>query len=96
MERYRTMARPSRRTAPRSTELELLPDRAFVLHLDAGARPPRHVAGRIEHITSGAVARFRSLRELWAFLEEVLRGQAAGEQEPVPSARRGRKGKGES
>jgi hypothetical protein len=57
--------------------LELSPDRAFVLHLDASARPPRRVAGRVEHITSGRVAHVTSLRELLVFLEEVLRAVPA-------------------
>jgi len=52
--------------------LELAPDRAFVLHLDTRARPPRHLLGRIEHVTSGHVARVTSLRELLAFMARVL------------------------
>jgi hypothetical protein len=57
--------------------LELPPDRAFVLHLDARAQPPRRMLGRIEHVTSGRIARIRSLRELLTFLREVL-GDVAG------------------
>jgi len=44
-----------------------------VLHLDARARPPRSVLGRIEHVTSGRVARITSLRGLVTFLNDVLR-----------------------
>ena len=56
--------------------LELSPDRAFVLHLDARAQPPRRVVGRVEHVTSGKVAHVASFRELVAFLTDVLRDQA--------------------
>jgi hypothetical protein len=58
--------------------LELPPDRAFVLHLDARAQPPRRVIGRVEHVTSGRVTHVTSLRELLAFLADVLRQQVAG------------------
>jgi hypothetical protein len=50
-----------------------LPERAFVLQLDARAHPPRDVLGRIEHVTSGRVARITSLRGLLNFLTDVLR-----------------------
>lgn len=53
--------------------MELLPDRAFVLHLDVRARPPRRVIGRVEHVTSGRLAHVTSLGELLAFLADVLR-----------------------
>ena len=56
--------------------LGLSPDGAFVLHLDARAQPPRRVVGRVEHVTSGKVAHVASLRELVAFLTDVLRDQA--------------------
>ena len=55
----------------------LSPDRAFVLHLDMRARPPSHIVGRVEHITSGRVAHVTSVREFLAFVTEVLREQAA-------------------
>ena len=61
-------------TAP-PPALELSPDLTFVLHLDTHARPPRHAAGRIEHVTSGRIAHFTSLAELLAFLAEVVRDQ---------------------
>jgi hypothetical protein len=64
--------RPPQRTAANPPPLELPPDRAFVLHLDARARPSERVVGRIEHVTSGKVAHVTSLRELVAFLSEVL------------------------
>ncbi len=60
--------------------LKLPPDRAFVLHLDARAQPPRRVLGRVEHVTSGRVAHITSLRGLVAFLAEVLR-DGAGNRE---------------
>ena len=61
--------------------LELPPDRAFVLHLDARAQPPRRAAGRVEHVTSEQLAHIMSLRELLAFLAKVLRNQVRGEPE---------------
>jgi hypothetical protein len=57
--------------------LELPPERAFVLHLDARAQPPRRVIGRVEHVTSGRVTHVSSLRELLTFLADVLRQQVA-------------------
>jgi hypothetical protein len=57
---------------PGSVALQLSPERAFVLHLDARAEPPRHMLGRIEHVTSGRVARITSLRGLTSFLADVL------------------------
>jgi hypothetical protein len=62
--------------------LELPPDHAFVLHLDARAQPPRRLIGRVEHVTSGRVAHVTSLRELLAFLADVLRRQVADERRP--------------
>jgi hypothetical protein len=56
--------------------LQLSPERVFVLHLDARAQPPRRMLGRIEHVTSGRIARIRSLRELTTFLGDVLRDAA--------------------
>ena len=53
--------------------LRLSPERAFVLHLDERAQPPRRVLGRIEHVTSGRIARITSLRGLTTFLRDVLR-----------------------
>jgi len=63
---------------PGSVALQLSPERAFILHLDARAAPPRRVLGRIEHVTSGRIARIGSLRELTAFLGDVLRDAASG------------------
>jgi hypothetical protein len=68
-----------RDTAGDPVPLELLPERAFVLHLDTRAQPPRHVVGRIEHVTSGRVAHVASLRALVAFLADVLRDGSAGD-----------------
>jgi len=63
---------------PGSVALQLFPERAFVIHLDARADPPRRMLGRIEHVTSGRVARIGSLRELTAFLGDVLRETSSG------------------
>jgi hypothetical protein len=57
----------------------LPPDRAFVLHLDARAQPPRRVIGRVEHVTSGRVTHVSSLRELLSFLADVLGQHPAGD-----------------
>jgi hypothetical protein len=75
--RTRNTSRSAQRTASSIAPLELPPDRAFVLHLDAGAQPPRRVVGRVEHITSGRVAHITSLRGLVAFLTDVLRDEAS-------------------
>jgi hypothetical protein len=61
--------------------LELLPDRACVLHLDVRAQLPRRVVGRVEHVTSGQVAHVTSLGELMAFMAKVLRNQVRGGRE---------------
>jgi hypothetical protein len=58
---------------PVSVALQLSPELAFVLHLDARARPPRRMLGRIEHVTTGRIARVGSLGELTTFLRDVLR-----------------------
>src|SRR5262249_30275394 len=59
--------------------LELPPDRAFVVHLDASARPPHQLLGRVEHITSGRVAHVASLHELVEFLAQMLRERVQDE-----------------
>jgi hypothetical protein len=64
--------RSRQRTNPGRT-LELPPDRAFVIHLDARAHPPRRIVGRVEHVTSGRVTHVSTLRELMNFLSDVLR-----------------------
>jgi hypothetical protein len=79
MERNRKMPRSSRRTTSKPAVFELPPDRAFVLQLDARARPPRRLAGRVEHMASGQVAHITSLRELEEFLAAVLRDAKAGD-----------------
>ena len=70
---------------PSRLTLELRPDRAFVVHLDASAQPPHQLLGRVEHITSGRVAHVSSLREPVAFLarllcERVQEPEAGGER----------------
>ena len=69
----------SRRRTVIGRGLELPPDRAFVLHLDARSQPPHRVIGRVEHVTSGRVTHVTSLRELMSFLADVLDQQAAGD-----------------
>jgi hypothetical protein len=58
----------------------LHPDRAFVLHLDVRAQLPRHVVGRVEHVTSGQVTHVTCLGELLAFMAKVLRNPGRGER----------------
>lgn len=77
MERKRKMPRSSPRESAQPDALELLPEYAFVFHLDARAQPPGRVVGRIEHITSGRVARVRSLQELLDFIAQALGGEDA-------------------
>jgi hypothetical protein len=55
-------------TAPR-----LPANRAFLVRFDEQAAPPGSVSGRIEHVTSGAVAHVNSLEELLAFVATILR-----------------------
>jgi hypothetical protein len=68
MQRKPTTQRTTAGFAP-----ELLPERAFVLHLDASAEPPRRITGRVEHVRSGRVAHVTTLAELLTFLADVLR-----------------------
>ena len=63
--------------------VELRPDRPFVVHLDVRAQLPHRMAGRVEHVTSGEVARFTSLGELMAFMTKVLRNQVSAERVTV-------------
>ena len=62
--------------APGSLALQLSPELAFVLHLDARAQLPRRMLARIEHVTSGRIARITSTRELTTFLADVIREAA--------------------
>ena len=71
----RNISRSSPPPAAKPAQLELLPDRAFVVHLDVRAQLPRRVVGRVEHVTSGQVAHVASLGELIAFMAKVLRDQ---------------------
>ncbi len=45
-------------------------DRAFVVHFGVGPRRSARFTGRVEHLVSGAVAHFTSLRGLLAFVAE--------------------------
>jgi len=75
MQRRRNTPRsvPSRATT--SAELELPPDRAFVLNLDLRARLPREMVGRVEHVISGQVAHVTSVDQLITFMAKVLRSR---------------------
>jgi hypothetical protein len=74
----RAMARSGKRSVSRRRvdPLQLSPDRAFVLHLDMHALPPRRMRGRVEHVASGRVAHITSLGGLVAFLTDVLCDEA--------------------
>jgi hypothetical protein len=78
------------RSAPPPTatpaQFELRPDRAFVLLLDVRARLPRRVVGRVEHVTSGQAAHVTCLRQLMAFIANVLRSQVRGERRTMNSS----------
>jgi hypothetical protein len=71
------MRKPPQPLAP-VNESPLPPDRAFVVQLraqrDAGAEL---IAGRVEHLTSGAAERFDSAEGLIAFVTRVLAPVAA-------------------
>lgn len=57
----------------------LLPTRlAFVVQFSAEtAVGQAQFTGRVEHIVSGAVAHFRTLDELWAFMLRALTAQGS-------------------
>ena len=76
---------------PRSVPLQLPPDRAFVLHLDAHALPPRRMLGRVEHVASGRVAHVTSMRGLVTFLMDVLRDEAPQTETSDPGETVGRR-----
>ena len=58
---------------PRRTDA-LAADRAFVVQFRMGSPEGSlaHLAGRVEHVRSGAVRHFESLDELLGFLAEAL------------------------
>ena len=80
MQQKRNIPRSSPPPTTKPARLELRPDRAFVVHLDVRAQPPRRVVGRVEHVTSGQVAHVTSLGELMAFMAKVLRTQVRAER----------------
>jgi len=75
----------------RHVPLQLPPDRAFVLHLDASALPPRRMLGRVEHVASGRVAHVTSMRGLVTFLMDVLRDEAPQTETSDPGETVGRR-----
>jgi len=80
MHRKRNIPRSAQPQSEEPTQLELCPDRAFVLLLDVRAQLPRRVVGRVEHVTSGQVGHVTCLRQLVAFMAKVLRNQVRGER----------------
>ena len=75
MQQKRNLPQSSRSTTASKPALELPPDRAFVLHLDARTQPLSRLIGRVEHVTSGEKAYVTSVRELVAFLARVVRNR---------------------
>ena len=68
-----TTRHPTRqRIADQGTALPLSPLRAFVIQLREGAEVEERFAGRVEHVQSAHAAQFQSLRELLAFIKQVL------------------------
>jgi hypothetical protein len=69
--------------SPLAQHPRFAPAQAFVVQLrretvgDTG-----RIAGRVEHVVSGKVARFQSLDELMAFMIEVLREVAETTHRP--------------
>ena len=69
--------------SPLEQNPQFAPAQAFVVQfrretvVDTG-----HIAGRVEHVVSGKVARFQSLDELMAFMIEVLREVAETTHRP--------------
>jgi hypothetical protein len=49
--------------------------RAFVVKVSAGA-DSAHIAGRVEHVTSGTSARFEAIEQLGTFIIETLSREA--------------------
>ncbi|HZR79550.1 MAG TPA: hypothetical protein VFD92_00520 [Candidatus Binatia bacterium] len=63
-------------------------NRAFVVHFgDARDARRRRFAGRAEHLSSGDVALFSSLKELLAFFERVLVADRGAAPQPNPPLR---------
>ena len=68
---------------PADTVHPLPAQRAFLVQVHAEAEVAQgRLAGRVEHVVSGKVARFRSLEDLVAFLTEVLRAVEATTRHP--------------
>ena len=80
VQQKRNIPQSSPLPAAKTGQLELHPDRAFVLHLDVRAQLPGHVVGRVEHVTSGQVTHVTCLGELMAFMAKVLRNQGTGQR----------------
>jgi hypothetical protein len=67
------------RTPPAATNPTLPANRAFVVHFGTGASAAgRLPVGRVEHVVSGATARFESWEDLRRFVEQVLRSTNGG------------------
>ena len=61
--------------------------RAFVVHLSAGAGSKRRpLSGRVEHLSSGQSTHFLSLKGLLAFFAAVLDAADGPPVDPAPAA----------
>lgn len=72
-------------TTSRRPVIAALPlERAFVLQIAAEADlVAGRLGGRVEHVVSGRAARFRSLRQLLAFLESAAGAPTARRERPL-------------
>ena len=69
--------------SPLERSPQFAPAQAFVVQFGREtAVDTGRLAGRVEHVVSGKVARFQSLEELVAFLTEVLRAVEATTRPP--------------
>jgi hypothetical protein len=64
---------------PAGWTVDLPASRAFVVQLAASAGDDKFFRGRIEHLASGSVMHFESLRQLGEFIVRVLAPASAAE-----------------
>jgi hypothetical protein len=78
----------SRSGDPGATAVPLPPERAFVVQLRRGAEPGGEIfIGRVEHMASGAVLRFRSALELTDFIARICTPKPGSEKRSATAAR---------
>ncbi len=75
----------SSRSFERTAQVALPAERAFVVQLRADADLARGVVrGRVEHMLSGAAARFESLEQLVGCMQDALAAAARRSTPPAP------------